>query len=460
MTKLRSGDLIAVLRENPRVGSALLCAKLGGIDKSTLVRGLKALGDSVVSCGGSRRKRYALRRPVRGNETPLPLYRIDEHGRGQQIGLLQSTYPHGTALSFQGDFAWPLPEDMRDGWFEGLPYPLYDMRPQGFLGRNFAKRYALDLNVSENPQEWSDDDVLHVCSIMGHDLPGNLILGDVAYRRFLEHTSRALSRFLSEEQIATAYPQLAVSALAQGEVGSTAAGEFPKFTCSRLLAGEKVDVIVKFSGADESAAVRRWSDLLVCEHLALEVMQNVLQVAAAQSRIYRFAGRTFLEVIRFDRHGEFGRSALCTLGSLNAALLGMAAAPWNKVAARLHSDGYLPQHAIATIDLIRSFGKLIANTDMHEGNLAFRPGLSVAPVYDMLPMFYAPMRGGEVPGKAFLPELPLPSERPIWISAAAAAVHYWERCASDVRISPAFQAVCGENVKALQKLLAQQMPSA
>jgi hypothetical protein len=48
------------------------------------------------------------------------------------------------------------------------------------------------------------------------------------------------------------------------------------------------------------------------------------------------------------------------------------------------------------IHLLYAFGHFIANTDMHFGNLAFYfedfklQGL--APVYDMLPMFYMPVR--------------------------------------------------------------------
>jgi hypothetical protein len=49
----------------------------------------------------------------------------------------------------------------------------------------------------------------------------------------------------------------------------SAAGH-PKFTASRRQSdGCRFEAIVKFSGADGSAAVQRWSDLLVCEHLAL-----------------------------------------------------------------------------------------------------------------------------------------------------------------------------------------------
>lgn len=217
--------------------------------------------------------------------------------------------------------------------------------------------------------------------------------------------------------------------------------------------GQVVDLIVKFSGADGSPAVQRWSDLLVCEHLALESFSQ-LGVPAAASAILKSSGRTFLEVARFDRHGAAGRSPVCTLASINAALIGSAAAPWPRTARRLQARGWLAAEDLARIDLVWSFGRLIGNTDMHEGNLAFRPGLRLAPVYDMLPMLYAPLRGGELPARAFSVEPPLPGEAATWRRAAAAAAEYWWNCAEDARISDDFRRICAENAGRIEPFLA------
>lgn len=448
MTKINTDALTKILRANPRVGGAELCARLGGISRATLTRALKGFGASVISAGGSRRTRYALRRPLRGNAAPIPLYRIDEHGQGHEIGLLSLTYPEGSCLAYQAGFPWPLDKDMADGWFEGLPYPIVDMRPQGFLGKNFARNHAIDLNVPDNPDNWTDDDVLHVLSLLGHDQPGDLILGEAAYRRFLERMRKGDARFISDAQVAEYYPRLADIAMSHGEAGSSAGGEFPKFTASRLLNQRKADVIVKFSGADNSPAVRRWADLLICEYLASTVMANALQVPVAESGIYQYAGRTFLEVVRFDRHGDFGRSPVCTIGSLNAALLG-GNADWPKTAQAFQEKGWLPAEDVTRVTLIWWFGRLIGNTDMHEGNLAFRPGLALAPAYDMLPMMYAPASGGEVPVKTYSPALPLPAEAMIWKQSASAAVQFWETCSEDARISPDFRRTCADNGRIL-----------
>ncbi|MBL8470155.1 MAG: type II toxin-antitoxin system HipA family toxin YjjJ [Rhodocyclaceae bacterium] len=451
MGKADTEQLVRLLRSHPRAGSDLLCRLMGGINRSTLARMLQALGDSVVRRGGSRRIRYALRRSLRGKAGGIPLFAIDETGAGREIALLDLTQPQGSALAYAEAFAWPVEGDTADGWFEGLPYPLIDMRPQGFIGRNFARRHALDLGVAENPDLWSEDDLTQVLASHGHDQPGNLLLGEAAFRRMLEGRRSGGSPPLADAEIEAAYPQLAADALAYGLAASSAGGEFPKFTAARRMGEHVQAVIVKFSGAGDTPAERRWSDLLVCEHLAARILAPELGVDAAPSTVHRFAGRSFLEVQRFDRHGEFGRSAVCTLASLNPALLGLSA-PWPKLAEALQRRGCLAGADVEKIARLWWFGRLIANSDMHDGNLAFRPGLSLAPAYDMLPMAYAPLRGGELPAYTYQPELPLPREAQTWRQAAAAAQTYWQRCADDTRISADFRRQCESNAQSLQRL--------
>ena len=118
-------------------------------------------------------------------------------------------------------------------------------------------------------------------------------------RRFLAAQQQA-THFLNDDEIETAYPTYALQALNFGVADSSAAGEFPKFTAHRAR-DVPTQVIVKFSGTGESPQERRWADLLVCEHLAIKTINDTLKLAAANSRIYQFAGRTFYEVDRFDR---------------------------------------------------------------------------------------------------------------------------------------------------------------
>src|SRR5215207_2644456 len=51
----------------------------------------------------------------------------------------------------------------------------YDMPRQGFIGRAFAHARK-DLRLADNPEHWTDDDVLKALCQAGEDLPGNLIL--------------------------------------------------------------------------------------------------------------------------------------------------------------------------------------------------------------------------------------------------------------------------------------------
>ena len=107
------------------------------------------------------------------------------------------------------------------------------------------------------------------------------------------------------------------------------------------------------------------------------------------------------------------------------------------------------------MELLWWFGRLIGNSDMHEGNLAFRASMELTPAYDMLPMMFAPAPGGEVPAREFKPVPPLPGERESWQRAAAAAIVYWRRCAQDVRVSDGFRKICDECANAVQRLAEQ-----
>ncbi|MFZ6843079.1 type II toxin-antitoxin system HipA family toxin YjjJ [Undibacterium sp. RuTC16W] len=447
-----SKTILETLRTWHRQQSGELLTRLG-VSRPTLMRAIAGLDGQVVSRGRARRTTYAARRSVRGQVAPIPLYYVDEAGRTHEAGLLEPVYPEGCAMTFAKDFPWPMDDEMVDGWFRGLPYPLADMRPQGFLGRNFAHQFASILQVDEDVKRWSEDDVLHVLSVLGWDQPGNYILGEQALRRFLEAQQQG-SHFLRDDEIETTYPLRAMQALNFGVAGSSAAGEFPKFTEHRLM-GVPTHVIVKFSGADGSPPEQRWSDLLVCEHLALTTIADTLQLSAAKSRLYQFGDRTFFEVDRFDRHGEFGRSGVCSWHELNFALFG-GTGSWSDGAKAMLDASYISEETSRHIHLFEHFGRLIANTDMHDGNLAFVPGLGLAPAYDMLPMLYAPQRGVELIERKFAPALPIPRERSAWLQAAEAAAVFWHRAACDERISEEFRSISRANAAQVERLLVTQ----
>ena len=161
-----SKKALEILRTWNRQQAGELLARLG-VSRPSLMRAMTELQGQVVSLGRARRTAYAARRAIRGNLKPIPFYRVDERGQVHEFGMLEPIYPAGCAAKLEEDFPWPLDEEMKDGWFRGLPYPFGDMRPQGFLGRNFAHQYAAILQVDEGLTRWNEDDVLHVLSVLG-----------------------------------------------------------------------------------------------------------------------------------------------------------------------------------------------------------------------------------------------------------------------------------------------------
>ena len=445
-------QLTTALARRAAVAASDLAEQIG-VSVPTLHRLLKELEGAVLATGKARRTRYALRRPLRGDLTELPLYEVDPAGRAELVTHLALVHPQGTCMRL-ADTGWPVPDESRDGWWDGLPYPLNDMRPQGYMGRQLARAEHRQFGVSANPEAWSDDDVVHVLSRIGSDVSGNLILGNPAYEQW-QASKVTAAEPLKVRALGRAYARLAQQAIAAGVPGSSAAGEFPKFPALRDLAGSDTPhVLVKFSGADGSPAVRRWADLLVCENLALECAAALPGVASARSRIVVHDGRTFLEVERFDRHGRFGRSRLISLATVDAALLGDGSTDWTRLAGRFAAAGLLGADDVQRIQHLWWFGRLIANSDMHTGNLSFRPRgtLALAPAYDMLPMLYAPLPGGEVPARSFEPPLPLPPQRATWTAACSVAIEFWTRASRDLRISEGFRRVCSANTQHLQRV--------
>ena len=124
------------------------------------------------------------------------------------------------------------------------------------------------------------------------------------------------------------------------------------------------------------------------------------------------------------------------------------------------SKGWLSADDVSRILRTWLFGQLIGNTDMHDGNLSFIPVpaadgvvFTVAPIYDMLPMTYAPVRGVELPPRNYVPRLALPTEEAAWRDAAAAALAFWALAADDERISADFRRTCSDNEALLRRLV-------
>ncbi|MET0937108.1 MAG: HipA domain-containing protein [Luteibacter sp.] len=310
-------DLIDILpRQGPSSARELGAAL--GVSQPTVSRALAAAGSRVVRWGQTNRARYGARRNVRGLGSEWPVFRVDSQGRPHEFGQLTALHGSGTVVLPASQTDW-LRGDFVDGHFPGVPWFLDDQRPQGFLGRQFAQRWSSDPGLSRDILQWDDDAVLAALLLHGDDGPGNFVLGEVALRQALQSTPDAMPS-ASRERL---YARMAEAALAGESVGSSAAGEQPKFTTTIDDGnGSPRHVIVKFSEpVESSAAARRWADLLISEHIASEFLAERGN-ASSRTELVWSEGRACLEVTRFDRIGAVWlrspRGVMPTTGSVIA----------------------------------------------------------------------------------------------------------------------------------------------
>ena len=448
-------DLLAELRRAPLSRADALIRALGLRSQSALSRLVTRAGAQVVPVGKARARRYAAARDVRGLGAALPVYRVDTEGALTAIAALAPIAPEGCVV----DDAKALPRWMRgtagDGVFGGLPVFVADLRPQGFLGRTFARTHA-GLGLADNPDQWPDDDVLVALARAGEDGVGDLVVGQESARRLYALRAEAPPP-IADPQRPAAYAGLATAAIDGVLPGSSAGGEQPKFGALVAGASGPRHVLVKFSPEGDAPAAQRWRDLLVCEHLALSTLRAA-GFPTVHSALVAGPSRLFLESERFDRVGAHGRIAVVTLAAMNGEYAGVAPAAghWPEAAAKLAADGWLLPATLAQVRALHWFGRFIANTDMHFGNLSFLPQvdgtLALAPVYDMLPMVYAPV-GAELPPRRFAVPVPEPGQESAWSAAGELAVSYWTDVAGEPRLSRAIRATATENAATVHAAL-------
>jgi len=417
------------------------------ISQPTFSRLWKSI-DSGVVLGAGRSSQYALLRPVAGVVAPIAVFRVDGDGEVEAIGSLDPLQGGFYSLSAHEGSGFSL--------FEGVPFFMSDLRPQGFLGRLEPARHR-DLDLPNDILRWTDDQVLKYIARRSEQAPGNLIFGDESYARFLAEPLGA-NAVVAESARTTRYPAMAEHAMQGEPAGSSAGGEQPKFTAvveRGDVAGEFDHVIVKFSPPIDTASGRRWADLLACEHLALEVLR-ASDIAAAQTVLISAGGRVFLEVVRFDRSGLLGRLPMATFSALDGDL-GMMDQSWTVVANALGKQGKLSAADIDTVEILDLYGALIGNTDKHHGNIAVAWSVSrphtLLPAYDMLPMLYRPTTHGEVVAREWRPDLAAGLALRHLPRCYRMAEAFWRRVLDDERISPAFKSgVAAVHLRNLERL--------
>lgn len=441
-----SGDgLVSLLSRRGWMGSPELCEALG-VSQPTLSRRVRQAGAAVLRVGAGRRTRYAARREFADLGYSQPLYAVDETGRVLHLATLHGVAPEGFYLE-SGDGADWLEGAGGQGFYEDLPYFLQDLRPQGFLGREIGRWLADRYAWTGDPRQWDADTVARFLIHYGDDLPGNLLLGDQALSRFERREPLPVTDRFST------YPAFVERILGDGEPGSSAGGEQPKFGAYVAHVGH---VLVKFSPAGDSVEARRWRDLLVAEWHALELLA-ARGLHTATARLLDINGRIYLEVERFDRVGARGRRPNLSLEAVDTEFVGSLRS-WTDSAQRLHEAGRLDSESLERMRWLDLFGRWIENSDRHPGNISLMPSgdhFVLHPAYDMLPMAHAPVRG-EIREPVFRPPVAsrLGDGMALWQSTGEAAAAYWQRLSDESRLSEAFRAMARDRLERVRAALA------
>ena len=416
--------------------SAELQTRLG-LSQPTVSRGLSVLVKQgrLLKVGAARSQQYLLPRHIEGVGSLIGIVRIDTQGR---------VSPFARMVALPGGRFWVNEADGLTQIHDGLPWFLDDMRPQGFMGQTFVQNHP-ELSLPADLRHWNDDHALKAMVLAGDDLPGNLIVGEQALAGYLS----GVRQTAVVQQPEVDYPRLALLAMQGAQPGSSAGGEQPKF--SALVNGQAM--LVKFSPSGDAPGDERSRDLLVCEHLALQTLAAA-GLPAAESQIVIAGGRVFLQSKRFDRTDK-GRIGMVSLLVYDAQYVGEMD-NWSATAQRMAARQLMTSQDAQQLQLLEAYGLLIANTDRHYGNISFLledDDWRLSPTYDMLPMFYAPVKG-ELVDRDFAARKLQPSSQTlaVWPQAKQLAQQFWQSVAADVRVSDAFKALALANAEVVEKL--------
>ncbi len=322
-----------------------------------------------------------------------PIYRVDPRRIIEPIG---SYLPRERRLVLDRE-GYPLlapGEHAIDD--EDLPWVLQDTAPTGFIGQRFAQWFSA-LRLPQRSRDWSALDALRAVCEAVHDLSGNLVIGRGSYARYQHIFGGGRQPGPARSEAVALFLRLANDALDESIGLSSLGGERPKFS---LRLADGAALLVKFSPPTSTLLGARWRDLLHLEMHAAQTLRSA-GIAAVESGVETLEDRAFLRVERFDCCVGGGRVGCVTWASLSAARYGIInAAKTHDVAALLHADGFLTDDELRRFNIAHAFSAAIGNDDTHLGNYALlideRGRSALAPVYDVVPMQWAP-RNDELP---------------------------------------------------------------
>ena len=163
-------------------------------------------------------------------------------------------------------------------------------------------------------------------------------------------------------------------------------------------------------------------------------------MSAANTQLFQFGGRVFLERQQFDRVGETGRMPMVLLLAIDAEFVGLAQS-WSKVAHQMHQQKLISSENEQVCIWNELYGHWTGNSDMRLGILSMTVtecGFKSLPAYDMLPMTYAPVRGEIVERNFILPVKPM-LHADLWQLSGEVTLEFWERIVADQRVSKDFR---------------------
>lgn len=403
--------------------------------------------DDALVVGQTWQTRYALKRQIPDVGSSVPVYEIDQAAQARVIGRLHAIAPRG--------FYWEsTTREVPSRFYDGLPYFLNDLRPSGFLGRLIPRVYT-DLGFPQDINNWSDIQCVSYLARFGWNSIGNLLIGDSSFQEYLNQHKNPGFVVLTKDR-ETEYPKTADSVLRHGDAGSSAGGEQPKFLVQKMESNKLTWAIVKFSPTIDTPLGRRRADLLIAEHIGHQILKK-FNHRTCESELVFSGNRIFLEIQRFDRTEQRGRLGLISMTSLNMEYFGKIGKEesWTEIANALLKAKMITREICSQARWIDLFGALIANSDRHLGNLSFffeRGQLrALAPVYDMLPMLYAP-QNEQIIERTFTLPTPRPDQSAQWPSAWAAACEFWERVSQHQDISKEFKQISKFNLQQVRDL--------
>lgn len=420
----KPNDLLQYLKKNGAAPSTDIQAALK-ISQASVSRLASLLSDQVVKLGAGRSTLYAAANPIGKYAAQQPIWRVNETGGVTRMGTLthlEKSQVHIAAAGINTLFSTSAKSE--------LPWYLTPLRAQGFLGQVLAKSLAAH-DVNANPERWDTSEIL-LSALFTHDAPGALLLGDSALK------TAAAPRQLPDAKLHEALDEFAQDVAQHLPAGSSAAGEQPKFLA--ILEG-RGHVLIKFSPPRGTPYGERWGDLLVAEMLSYASLA-LHGFSVAKAQIVQTEKRTYLLSERFDRVGNSGRKHLVSVGAAHAGWVKGTYTSWSSSCDALQRQGRLSGNDAQSMSDIAQFGRLTGNTDMHSGNASLfvagetlaeiaKGRFQLAPVYDMLPMRWCPLR-----------DLGLPEYSPFSVGevmatdlARKAAGHFWASLAAHPLIS-------------------------